>query len=55
MTAGLLAALGLLAVLAWAVCRVSAHADREEAQRQLIGLVAEQVRDERAIGDNLDV
>jgi hypothetical protein len=54
-TVGLVAALSLLALLGWAVCKVAAHADREEARRNMVGLVAEQVRDERAIADNLDV
>lgn len=54
MVAGLLVALGLLALVAWAVCRIGAYADREEAQRNLVGLVAEQA-DERVIADNLDV
>ena len=54
MIAGLVAAAGLLALLAWAVCRIGALADREEAQRNLVGLIAEQA-DDRTIADNLDV
>jgi hypothetical protein len=55
---GILAALGLLTVLvapAVAICRMVDRAEREDSQRNLVGLIAERVRDERAIADNLDV
>jgi hypothetical protein len=59
MIAGLLATLGLL-VLASApavlACRMADQAEREEAQRNLVGLIADQARaDERVIADNLDL
>jgi hypothetical protein len=57
--AGVLSALGLLVLVvapAVLVCRMADQATREDAQRNLVGLLAEQARaDERAIADNLDV
>ena len=51
---GLLATLGLLVLVAAPAVLACRMADREEAQRNLIGLIAEQA-DDRAIADNLDV
>jgi hypothetical protein len=62
---GILAALGLLTALvapAVVICRMADQAEREDAQRNLLGLLAEQVSvdeqarvDERAIADNMDI
>ena len=43
----------LLAIL-WGMCRVAARSDAEEAQRELLTLLAEQA-DDRAIADNMDI
>ena len=59
----------LIAVLAvaccwwmgWAICRAAARADADEAQRELLALLAEQVgqrerdSDDRDIAANLDI
>lgn len=55
MIAGLLALYVVpLLVLCWALCCMSAWQDAEEAQRELVALLAEQA-DDRAIAENLDI
>ena len=53
---GLLLVVGIYAV-GWSLCRLSARQDAEEAQRELLALLADQARqkDESEIADNLDV
>ena len=48
-------AVAILAALLWFARSVHRAAAAAEAQRELVALLAEQARDERAIADNLDV
>lgn len=51
---------GLAWLMVWALCRMAARGDTEEAQRNLVDLLAEQAdarerADARALADNLDL
>lgn len=56
MTGWLIALLMMVAgwLIGWSLCRAAARADADEAQRELLALLAE-LADNRTIADNLDV
>lgn len=58
--AWLLVLYAVVGPVVWALCRMSAWQDADEAPRGLVGLVAEQAdqrerADDRAIAENLDI
>ena len=49
-----LSAVAAVWLIGWSLCRMAALGDAEEAQRELLALLAEQAAD-RAIANNLDI